>query len=406
MKRNLLTSKSFSQVDKGFIQLFKHKRKISSLSGGYKINDLIEFKENKPKKWESEKTDSTSAKLDFIISNMQRSNSYITKQFLEENYLRNENDELRERMQVLYNRRKTKEKKEEETDRSKKRDYIDSTQDAIKHMIYFAKKYAVDKEFVRMKTEQNKKSPPICRYTPSLSYISKHIPVVYFGYHKTAKNENNDNEKINENNKNKSYNKFEEGKNSIINNMSNFSLRIKDLDDKLMITENSNTKSNNSITHYKIKIIKNILNKQNEIDKNIKKQSLLEKIFTKIEKIPNKTNKNITSGKYTLNAQRRDSMKRNIPNIKLNPVKLRYSISVPEFNKMTSREKIYPPIEKNKNMADYNPNYNAIFPNNYRFNRINEKMKKKRYKLRKILGSYNTSGEYVLLPILNKYKYK
>ena len=69
---------------------------------------------------------------------------------------------------------------------------------------------------------------------------------------------------------------------------------------------------------------------------------------------------------------------------------------------MTSREKNYPLINRNKNMADYNPNYDAILPTSYKYNSINEKLRKKKYKLRKILGSYNPNGEYVLLPILNK----
>ena len=95
-------------------------------------------------------------------------------------------------------------------------------------------------------------------------------------------------------------------------------------------------------------------------------------------------------------------MRKKIPNVKLNQIKIKYNISVPVFNKMTSREKNYPLIDKNKNMADYDPNYDAIYPTNYKYNIIDEKMKKKRYKLRKILGSYNTAGEYLLLPILNK----
>ena len=406
MKRKIIIKKSFSQVDKGFIKLFKHRRKLPPISGEYKINDLIAIKGKQS--FEAEKNlDNTGAKLDLIISDMKNSNSYITKQFLEDTSLQIENNDLRQRMQVLYNRRKTKEKKENLEKKIKKRENIDSTQEAIQHMLYFAKKYAVDKETVRIKTEQNNKKPPICRYTPSLSYISKHIPSVYFGFHKTVKNEIND--EMKENNRNKSNRKNEEGKNSG-NDSSN---KIKeDIEDNLMITENKNIKSiNNNIyknifssnKKHKIKIYKNILRKHADLNKEIKKPSLLEKIITKTEKEPNNNiNNNLTAGKYSLNIQREKIMRKKIPNVKLNQIKMKYNISVPVFNKMTSREKNYPLIDKNKNMADYDPNYDAIYPTNYKYNIIDEKMKKKRYKLRKILGSYNTAGEYLLLPILNK----
>ena len=54
-------------------------------------------------------------------------------------------------------------------------------------------------------------------------------------------------------------------------------------------------------------------------------------------------------------------------------------------------------------MADYTPNYDAIYPSNYKHDiNTNEKLKKKKYRLRKILGSYNIGEEYILLPVLNK----
>ena len=112
MKRKLIIKKSFSKVDNGYIQLFKHRRKLPALTGDYKIKDLVDMKNNRNKLIEVDKnTDSTSAKLDIIISNLQQSNSYLTKQFLEEITLQNENNDLRQRMQVLYRRRKLKEKK-------------------------------------------------------------------------------------------------------------------------------------------------------------------------------------------------------------------------------------------------------------------------------------------------------
>ena len=426
MKRKLIIKKSFSKVDKSYIQLFKFRKKLSANAGDYKTKEIIMEENDKQKLNEDYKnTDSTSAKLDMIISNLRKSNSYITRQFLEDITFQNENDDLRQRMQVLYKRRKLKEKNDS-SEKIKEQEHINSTQEAIQHMLYFAKKYAMDKETVRIKTEQNNKKPPICRYTPSLDYISKHIPVVHLGNHKTIINEKenrNIRTKINDKNKNEDIININNNSIIIINEKNNKNNLFRNYihnnynNNKLMITENSNSKSNintsKSFFHsnnksinnsawkerYKIKILKNILKNSDELKLNkenekIKFQSILE---------PFKLNNNLTAGKYTLKVQRHSLLKKYIPrNMKLNQNKMRYNISVPLFNKMTSREKVYPLVDKNKNMADYYPNYDAILPSNYKFNGINEKMKKKKYKLRKILGSYNPNEEYVLLPILNK----
>ena len=422
MKKKIIISKSFSKVDNNYIQLFKHRRKLAAVIGDFKINDLIQTKNDKNKFNEGDKnTDSTSAKLDSIITKLQQNNSYITRQFLEDISLQNENDGLRRRMQALFKRRKLKEKKVV-TEKIKKQEHIGTIQEAIQHMIYLAKKYAVDKETVRIISEQNNKKPPICRYTPSLNYISKHIPSFYFGNQKTIINEK---EKMNNfeniNFKTKINNKNEENKISsnnsmiIFHNENNYNSIS---NSKLMITESENSKNNTSLSksyfnsksinikNYsssnkknRIKMIKNILRNPyklqlNKKNKGTKTQPLLETL---------KSNNNINEGKYTVNAQRNTLIKKYIPrNMKLNHNKMRYNISVPIFNKMTSREKIYPLVDKNKNMADYDPNYDAILPSNYKFNSFNEKMKKKKFKLRKILGSFHPNGEYILLPILNK----
>ena len=68
MKRKLIIKKSFSKVDNGYIQLFKHRRKLPALTGDYKIKDLVDMKNNRNKLIEVDKnTDSTSAKLQFSI---------------------------------------------------------------------------------------------------------------------------------------------------------------------------------------------------------------------------------------------------------------------------------------------------------------------------------------------------
>ena len=103
--------KSFSRVDNSYMQLFKHKRKLTKLNGDYKIKELIIGKKNNLKTIEIKKTyfDTTSTKLDQIISKLQKSNSFITQQFFEDSNLQLENEELRERMKVLLKRRKAKE---------------------------------------------------------------------------------------------------------------------------------------------------------------------------------------------------------------------------------------------------------------------------------------------------------
>ena len=415
MATKLITKKSFSKIDKSYIQLFKHKRRIPTINGEYSLKEFMENKKSNKSSIEIDNNNhnSTNAKLDLIIADLQQNNSNIIKQFLEDTVLQSENDELRHRMQALYKRKKTYEKKEL-TEYPKKKSHIDSTKDAIRHMLYISKKYAIDKELVRTKTEQNKKVPPICKYTPNLDYISKHIPAFYFGNHRTIINgmkENDKNEhKINIENINKSSinikltKNFEE-KLNWINNKYNHNLSM---------TENYNTNSKNDISNSKstnnvsnnskiFKINKNILKKPSKLIKNLKNSILINKIAAKLEKEQEKFKKHLLLIKSTtINETKNNVTKRKIPKFIDEQIGLKYNISVPIFSKMTSREKNRP-IMKNQNMADYNPNYDAIYPNQYKYLIINDKIRKKKYKLRKILGSYDTKGEYVLLPSLNKH---
>ena len=244
--KKIINIKSFSKFDRGYIQLFKQRSRLPALTGDNKINNkLFTTKKEKPKIIEIDKTpDSTSAKLDLIISNLQKNNSYITQQFFEDMTLQSENNDLRQRMLILYKRRKNKEI-QENIKEEKPRLHIDSTKDAINHMKYLSNKYAIDKEILRIKTEQNNKSPPICRYNPKFNYISKHIPVVYFGYHKTNKNINETNNKENENIK------IKDTPNDITNNSS---IKIsKDLGGEVVIIDKDNlineNNNNNSISN-------------------------------------------------------------------------------------------------------------------------------------------------------------
>ena len=406
--------KSFSKADNNFIQLFKHKTKLTNINGDHKIKDLIIDKRNNLKTVETRKRylDTTSAKLDKIISKLQKNNSYISQQFLEESNIQIENDELRERMKVLYKRRKTMENiKKKEND---KRQYqINSIKEAIEHMLYFSKKYAIDKEVIRINYEQNNKKPPICRYTPSLNYISRHIPVVHFGYHNKNNKYINDNEKSSENIKVKLYkslninntnNTLEEVKintnNSIMSNIEEKKNNEENDIKNLKLNNNNNKKESN------VRILKKItLNKSDKKEKN-----LLDKIIKKESRKKNKNTPNNSINNNKTNLDKLITINNDIninKQIKKNIIAshsiMNYNISVPHFNKMISRDKNNCLIEKNKNMADYTPNYDAIYPSNYKHDiHKNDQLKKKKYKLRKILGSYNISEEYILLPILNK----
>ena len=260
--------KSFSRVDNSYMQLFKHKRKLTKLNGDYKIKELIIGKKNNLKTIEIKKIyfDTTSTKLDQIISKLQKSNSFITQQFFEDSNLQLENEELRERMKVLLKRRKAKENIEK-IEKEKQKCQINSAKEAIEHMLYFSKKYAVDKEFIRINNEQNNKCPPICRYTPSLSYISKHIPVVYFGYHNKNNSYNIDDGNI----RTKTLKNFKKFKNLNINDTNNTLEEGKknnnsqeSINNSIEETANKNKNKINNVDNYnkkrnKIKIIKKIM---------------------------------------------------------------------------------------------------------------------------------------------------
>ena len=151
--KKIINIKSFSRFDRGYIQLFKQRSRLPALTGDSKINNkLFTTKKDKPKIIEIDKTpDSTSAKLDLIISNLQKNNSYITQQFFEDMTLQSENNDLRQRMLILYKRRKNKEI-QENIKEEKPRLHIDTTKDAINHMKYLSNKYAIDKEILRIKS--------------------------------------------------------------------------------------------------------------------------------------------------------------------------------------------------------------------------------------------------------------
>ena len=235
-----------------------------------------------------------------------------------------------------------------------------------------------------------------------MSYISKHIPVVYFGYHNKNNSDNIDDGNI----RTKTLKNFKKFKNLNINDTNNTLEEGKknnnsqeSINNSIEETANKNKNKINNVDNYnkkrnKIKIIKKImLNKQKE-------PNLLNKIKKKIDKKQSKNKNNSKLKTISNDVTVHKTIKKNIiPSHSI----IKYNISVPLFSKMTSRAKNGFTKIKNKNMADYTPNYDAIYPSNYKHDiNTNEKLKKKKYRLRKILGSYNIGEEYILLPVLNK----
>ena len=111
MRRKLIIKKSFSKADNTYIQLFKPNVRLINIAGQYKIGELMKNKKHKKSDFDKN-IDSTSAKLNLIIKDIQKSNSYITKQFYEDIKIQNENEDLRQRMQMLYQKRQLRERNE------------------------------------------------------------------------------------------------------------------------------------------------------------------------------------------------------------------------------------------------------------------------------------------------------
>jgi hypothetical protein len=59
-------------------------------------------------------------------------------------------------------------------------------------------------------------------------------------------------------------------------------------------------------------------------------------------------------------------------------------------------------LYSHKYILDYSPNYNCIYSNANKSIEVNQNLKNKKIKLRKIMSSSNPPSEYLLFPILNQ----
>ena len=245
---------------------------------------------------------------------------------------------------------------------------LDGIRESIKRLKQHKTKFAIDKDIVKLKIKENKKTPPICAYNPNLDYISKHVPIPDLqGHHhinliKLKKQE----EKKQIKHVNNIYDdeEFEENYDININNKktNNNIISIKSYNNKKINPHNINNKE----LYY---------NSLNTIDNNFKYNIL----------------------------PKSQSHSMSIESTRLNKRKIKNNISVPIFNKMLSRDKNNNSFFNNHcYLADYFPNYNSIDSNANKYIYINKDLKNKKNRLRKIMASSNPSSEYLLLPILNK----
>ena len=343
---DLMLKKGFSNIDNKYFQLFKKRplliinRNYSDLNNQMLSNNNIFEKPN----------NSTNDKLNQIIQNLS-SKRKLRKIFLNTNEYYIANTKIKD----LLKKNKLIEKKRIEN----KVEKLDGIHESIQRLIRHKKRFALEESLVKFKIRENNKIPSICSYNPNYKSISKHIPIADLqGHHninlnnlQQIKNEDNNKynieltkEKNNDNDNNKTY-------------IPKDSLSINSYDYKKNI-------SRNNLNHYQI----NNYSQRNN----------------------NKINNLFGISDYS-----------SIELSQINPEKIQKNISVPNFNKMTSREQNNFFLPKQRYLADYFPNYDSIYSNANKFMNINKELKDKKSKLRKIISYSNPPAEYLLLPILN-----
>ena len=208
-------------------------------------------------------------------------------------------------------------------------------------------KYKVSPDILFFLYKEKNKSPPCGYYNPNYNSIQKHISTVKL---KPIK------KKIEENNKNLVRNIFLNKK--IISR--NEAEKSKELN------ISNETLKNNNFSNEKIHIM--------SFDKYSSRKNFLGKTL--------------------------------YDNSNLNPIYklLEKNISIPNFKKMTSRErkKKLDLSDKIKLCIDYYPNYNAIYCNKYFPNKKEIEFNKKQFLVKKIWKSFKTSTKYLVIPSINK----
>lgn len=360
---DFLPSKSLSTTDKKFSFLFKHRKKIPKSYSDVNISNLnnISMTSIQPLK-------STNKKLNQIILNYEQKNkNNIRHQLFFENEIKkkdkdkNKNNDLQKRIKKLLKNNKFKEEK----NTCDERDRLDGVHESVKRLLKWKKKYALNKSLYNCILMENNKTPPVCRYTPNIESIKKHIPVADLKGHQSINIKRIQKEKEEIEKQNKFYSKlnFEEYMESNMDIINNDITTINSYNDK------------NNYSNYEINKFQRIDNKY---------------YFNFIN---NQLNCNNNSKPISYSISNEISL--------LNPNKLKNNIPSPIFKKMIGRDKkSY--LYSHKYMMDYSPNYNYIYSNANKSVSINQNLKNKKIKLRKIMSSSNPPTEYLLLPILNQ----
>lgn len=329
------------------------------------------------KKWSREKNinlnkATTNEKLNQIINKNKQAmkfKEFLYKTFNQESLLTN----------ILINKSREISEKRKNLEKSKN-DQEGNTSDGIveniRNIINKREKFKVNKLFLTRKHEENNRHPPLCLYTPKYDVISKHSPCVNIEK-QSKKNMEID---FNEIRKRKKYNNsflltpiyekkrrqsllssFSSEKSNIISNLNQNKNEFKSRNYGNLIEENQNQ---NLIMNKK-----NIFLSQQDNIKNSKNDNKINKKF--FELLP------------------------------LSPKLVEKKIPVPNFAKMLSRNKKIRSTQRGVSDASYSPNYNAIFLDVVDNKPIDYELRKKKYSLKKILGDYNPTKDYVLFPVLN-----
>mgnify|MGYP006873129014 CR=1 FL=1 len=355
---DFLPPKSLSTTDQKYSFLFKYRRKIPKSYSDYNINNY-----NNKSITSIQPLKSTNAKLNQIILNYeQKSKKNIRHQLFFENDNKNNNNDkdndLQKRIKKLLKNDKFINKKNIYDER----DRLDGIHESLKRLLKWKEKYALNKSLYNYIVRENNKTPPVCRYTPNLESIKKHIPAVDLKGHKSINIKRI--KKVNEKTENKS------------NLYSKHNLE-EDMESKMNI-------KNNDITS---------INSYND------KNNYLNYELNNYKRIDQKDYSNFVDSQLNCNRQISYSISNELTI--LNPNKLTNNISSPSFKKMIGRDKDSN-LYSQRYLMDYSPNYNYIYSNANKNVSFNQKLKNKKIKLRKIMSSSNPPSEYLLLPILNK----
>ena len=375
--KNFIFENTISKTDNKYKPLFEYRKKLQKVNNKCNINNISMSNSlstgnisiiDKP-------SFTTNKKLNQIILNNEQKNKKIRQKLFKGNKTNNnEHNKLYERIKDLIMQKKEGEKKHIIYNRER----LDGIHQSIKRLSKWNKKFALNQSFLEIIFKENHKTPPICRYTPNLQSIEKHIPVPDLKGHqhfslKKLKKEEEDKRKIGQkiNIYNKKKLKFDECNNSIINKEKEYnSLNNSSISKKNNFYNNINKYERNDIRYYSNSIDGKINNNNSKNYDNINNPSLLSHSVSN-EIIP------------------------------LNPNKAKNIISIPNFKKMLSRDK-YSYINNESYFGNYFPNYDSIYSNVYKYLKNNQGYRNKKNKLRKILGKSNPPSEYLLLPILNK----